>query len=257
MSNSNGWSLSARLISKHFGALGDKISEVIAGFDPETATEADRDSLASHLRDAATKLAEARASFAKEHDDVVKLQALIIGDEKAVAVLTARLEAGTITEAAVNLFCDELEANKERLKTESSEEAAAKEYLDEVQKIVGSISEQLTAFDAHRKEVLNKLSLANAQKDLRQMQLNRQEELSGLNNLKGSSTALGALAKKAQRVSNEAESLKIISEIQQKPLDQRAEIDAIRKSVSADAEPAETTIQRLQRLSKNNETVAV
>eukprot|EP01032_Pedospumella_encystans_P033974 gene33974-38398_t len=45
MSNSNGWALTARLITKHFGALGDRVSEAIANFDPETATEADRDRL--------------------------------------------------------------------------------------------------------------------------------------------------------------------------------------------------------------------
>ena len=54
MSNLNGyWGLTARLINKHFGALGDKIAEAIAGFDPETATEADRDRLAATLREAA------------------------------------------------------------------------------------------------------------------------------------------------------------------------------------------------------------
>ena len=77
MSNTSGWSLTARLISKHFGVLGDKLSETIANFDPETATEADRDRLQSTLRETAQKLAAARASFNKEHQDVVNLQNLI------------------------------------------------------------------------------------------------------------------------------------------------------------------------------------
>ena len=53
MSNSNGCGLTARRISKHFGALGDRVSEAIANFDPETATEADRDRLADSLRSTA------------------------------------------------------------------------------------------------------------------------------------------------------------------------------------------------------------
>ena len=95
MSNSNGWALTARLISKHFGALGDRVSEAIASFDPETATEADRDRLADTLRSAAQKLAAARAAFNKERDDVVRLRELIATDEKAaqtLAVLILQIE---------------------------------------------------------------------------------------------------------------------------------------------------------------------
>ena len=112
MSNLKGWNLTARLISKHFGALGDKISEAIANFDPETATEADRDNLADTLRQTAQKLAAARGTFDKEQQDVNKLRSLIESDEKAFEVLATRLQAGTMSEATVNLFCDELNLTK-------------------------------------------------------------------------------------------------------------------------------------------------
>jgi hypothetical protein len=69
--NLNGWGLTARLITKHFGALGNRVSEAIANFDPETATEADRDRLADSLRSTAQKLAAASSSFDKEAADVV------------------------------------------------------------------------------------------------------------------------------------------------------------------------------------------
>ena len=112
MSNSNGWGLTARLISKHFGALGDRVSEAIANFDPETATEADRDRLADSLRSTAQKLAAARASFDKEAADVVKLRQLIATDEQAAGTLADRLASGKISEATITLFCDELEAKR-------------------------------------------------------------------------------------------------------------------------------------------------
>ena len=143
MSNSNGWALTARLISKHFGALGDRVSEAIASFDPETATEADRDRLADTLRSAAQKLAQARAAFNKERDDVVRLRKLIETDEKATGTLAERLAAGQISEATINLFCDELEANKGRLPQEIQEEADAQAYMEELQKIVDALSQQL------------------------------------------------------------------------------------------------------------------
>ncbi len=251
MSNLKGWGLTGRLISKHFGALGDKISEAIANFDPETATQADRDNLASSLRTAATKLAEARSSFNKERDDVVKLKSLIESDEKAFDTLATRLQAGTITESTVNLFCDELENNKSRLSVEQQEETDAKEYMDELQSLVDAMSKQLTDFDSNAKKALQALATAKAKKDLQEMKLERQQELTDLSGLKSKSSALDALSKKAQAISNEAEGLKILTSINQKPLDQQAELDAIRKSVS---EPkAESALERLQRLSSKGE----
>ena len=75
MSNLNGWGLTARLISKHFGVLGDKISEAIANFDPETATEADRDRLADTLRQTAQKLAAEQHAEAERAAAELKLAA--------------------------------------------------------------------------------------------------------------------------------------------------------------------------------------
>jgi len=254
MGNLKGWNLTARLISKHFGVLGDKISEAIANFDPETATEADRDNLASTLRETAQKLAAARGSFEKERQDVTKLRTLIENDEKAFDVLAARLQAGTITEATVNLFCDELEANKARLPIELQEEADAQEYMNELQKIVDALSQQLAEFDAQAKKALKSLAAANAQRDLQELRAERQQQLSDLGGLKTKSSALDALTRRAQKVANDAEGLKIIADINQKPLDQQAELDAIRKSVSQPDAAGETALDRLRRLSGKAET---
>ncbi|MES2073779.1 MAG: hypothetical protein V4488_25720 [Pseudomonadota bacterium] len=249
MSNLNGWGLTARLISKHFGVLGDKVSEAIANFDPETATEADRDRLADTLRQTAQKLAAARSSFDKEHADVVKLRELIATDEKASETLAERLAAGKISEATVSLFCDELESNKARLPLEAQEEADAQEYMNELQKIVDALSKQLADFDAAAKKAMQALASAHAQKDLQALRSERQEQLASLSGLKGNSTALNALTRRAQTVSNEAAGLKIVADIAQKPLDQAAEIDAIRKSVAQPDTAGESTLERLKRLS--------
>jgi signal transduction protein with GAF and PtsI domain len=249
MGNLSGWGLTGRLISKHFGALGDKVSEAIANFDPETATQADRDRIQETLRQTAQKLAQARASFDKEHADVVQLQTLLANDEKASETLAARLQAGTISEAAVNMFCDELEANKAKLPEEIQQETDAKAYMDELQQILDAFSKQLAEFDNAAKKAMQTLATANAQKDLQQARAERQSELDGLKGLSGHSTALEALTRRAQSVSNEAAGLKIVADINQKPIDQAAEIDAIRKSVSQGNTAGESTLDRLKRLS--------
>ena len=249
MSNASGWGLTARLVSKHFGVLGNKISEAIANFDPETATEADRDRLAETLRETAQLLASSRASFDKERNDVISLQNLIANDEKATETLAQRLAAGTIAEATVTMFCDELEANKGRLPQEIQEEADAKAYMDELQKIVDALSKQLSEFDAQAKKAMQALANAKAQKELQEMRMDRQAQLAGLSGMQGNSTALSALTKRAQAVSNEAAGMRIVADIGQKPLDQQAEIDAIRKSVSQPASGTESALERLKRLS--------
>ena len=249
MSTANGWGLTARLISKHFGVLGDRVSEAIANFDPETATEADRDRLADTLRSTAQKLAAARSSFDKEHNDVVKLRNLIATDEKATETLGQRLAEGKISEATINLFCDELEANRARLPQEIQEEADAQQYMDELQKIVDALSKQLADFDAAARKALQALATAKAQKDLQAIRSERQSQLAGLQGLQGNSSALEALTRRAQTVSNEAAGMKIVADIGQRPHDQAAEIEAIRKSVSQADTAGESTLERLKRLS--------
>lgn len=249
MSNANGWGLTARLITKHFGVLGDRISEAIANFDPETATEADRDRLADTLRSTAQKLAAARTAFDKEHGDVVKLRKLIETDEKATETLGQRLAEGKISEATVNLFCDELEANRARLPQEIQEEADAQQYMDELQKIVDALSKQLADFDAAARKALQALATAKAQKDLQAIRSERQSQLAGLQGLQGNSSALEALTRRAQTVSNEAAGMKIVADIGQRPLDQAAEIEALRRSVGQADTAGESTLERLKRLS--------
>jgi len=249
MSNASGWGLTARLVTKHFGALGDRISETIANFDPETATEADRDRLVATLRETAQLMATARSSFDKEHNDVASLQTLIANDERAAEKLAERLAAGTISEATVTLFCDELESNRARLPQEIQEEADARAYMDELQKIVDALSKQLAEFDAQAKKAMQALSAAKAQKQLQEMRMERQSQLAGLSGMHGSSTALNALTRRAQSVSNEAAGMRIVADIGQKPLDQQAELDAIRKSVSQPETAGESALERLKRLS--------
>lgn len=248
----SGWSLTGRLISKHFSNLGDKLAEAIASFDPETATEADRDRIAVILREAATKLAGARRSFDKEHQDVVKLRSLIASDIAVAEKLTEKLAAGEISEAAVTTFCDELEANKARLPNEELEEQQAKEFYDELQKVVDVLSKQLTDFDAQAKKVKQSLQMAQSQKQLQELRISQQGQLDSYKGLSTTSTALSALTRKSERLSQEAEGLKTVADIGQKPIDQAAEINAIRKSVTAGA--AESPAERLARLTGKTAT---
>jgi hypothetical protein len=138
---------------------------------------------------------------------------------------------------------------KGKLPEEQQQEVDAKAYMDELQQIVDAFSKQLADFDAVAKKAMQQLASANAQGDLQEMRAQRQSELDGLKSLGGHSTALDALTRRAQAVSNEAAGMKIVADINQKPLDQAAEIAAIRKSVSEPDTAGESTLERLKRLS--------
>ena len=242
----NGWGLTGRLIVKHFGNLGDTISEALASFDPETATQADRDQLQATLISTATKLAAARSSFQKEHDDVVKLQTLIESDLKIKDEVIKKLSEGAITEDAVNLFCDELEANQNRLPLEKQEEATAKEYLDELNEIVNQITKQLEEFDQKAKKALSALKLAQSQKDLAQLKIDNAAQIGVLKEMGGHSTALNALAKKAEKVTNEASGLNTVLEVTEKSGNQAATVEALRQTINAPQN--ESAAERLARM---------
>jgi hypothetical protein len=257
VSITSGWSLASRLAIKHFGTLGDRIAAAIAQYDPETATEADRDRLQELLRESATKLASARTAHAKEAEDVSTLKRLIETDERAVEVLLKRLAEGTITEAAVNTFCDELEANKARLPLEEQEAADAKAFLDELQQVVDELSKQLTEFDSVAKKAKQQLASAKAQQDLQELRLQRQAEVSSLRGVGTASTALAALTRKAAEVKASAEGAKLVADLQQKPLDHQREIDDIRQSVASGSTGNETAADRLRRLASATSYTAV
>lgn len=244
----SGWGLTARLLGKHFEVVGNKLSETIASWDPETATEADRDRLQATLMETAQKLASARASFDKEHDDVEKLRTMIENDEKVATSLGDRLAAGSISESAVSKFCDELEAEKSRLPQEIQEESDAKEYMGQLQQVVDAFSKSLAEFDAQAKKNLQALASAQSQKDLQGLRIERQEELDGLKGIAGHSSAMAALTRKAQEVSNQAAGMRIVADINQKPIDDAQELDSIRKSVAIGA-TTESVVDRLKRLS--------
>ena len=180
---------------------------------------------------------------------MARLRELIATDEKAAQTLAERLASGKISEATINLFCDELEANKNRLPQEIQEEADAQAYMDELQKIVDALSQQLADFDSAAKKARQALAAAKAQRDLQDVRAERQEQLASLSGMRGNTSALNALTKRAQKIANEAEGMKIVSDIGQRPYDQAAEIDAIRKSVTQPDGGNESALERLKRLS--------
>ena len=249
MRNANGWGLTARLMAKHFSVLGESVAEAFASFDPETASEADRDRLADTLHASARVLATARASFDKEHADVERLRTLIANDEKAIGKLAARLAAGTISQATVTMFCEELEANKARLPQEVQADADARASMDELQQIIDTLSRELADYDADGSKTWQAAAAASAQNRMPELSVHGQSGLAGLPGITGNSAALDVHARRAQSLAHEAARVRLATGMEQQRLDHASRDAAIRKSISAFQTAGETALQRLQRLS--------
>lgn len=254
MSNTQGWSLTGRLIAKHFGALGNTIATAIANFDPETATEADRDDLAVKLKDIATRYAQAKVAFDKEEKDVTDLKNQIEADENVAAALVDRLAAGTIDEATATLFCEELEASKARLPQEELEASEARAFMDELKSIVDEMSQRLKDFDAVAARARRESAAAQAQVDLQKTRQTQQADLRTLRGeAGGSSSALGALQKRAADLRAQAEGMKLVTDIGNKPADDKARLDALRKSVASGSTGAPSVADRLKALAASKQ----
>jgi len=249
MSNFSGWNLTGRLLGKHFEAIGGTIATMIANFDPETATEADRDRLADELQGLGTKFSQAKAAFDKEHGDVITLRQQIASDENLALSLAAKLESKEIDEATATLFVDELEASKARLPQEVQEEADAKAYLDELQEILTEMSTRLSQFDAAAAKTRRELASAEAELQMQQVRREQQDEVRALRSGTGATnSAMAALQSRADKLRAQAAGMKVVTDIGQKPADDKAKLDALRRTVASGAAAPLSTLERLKAL---------
>jgi hypothetical protein len=246
----SGWKLSAALFWKQISVLGDSAAQALASFDPETATEVDRDNLVAKLREIATKLAESRRKHDAEKQEADTLAAQIAQDEKAAVVLLAKFEAGDIDEDTLTEFANNLEDMKARLPGEQQDASDAKELVDTLQSILGTIEKKLADFDTNAKKALRAIEQARAEQERQSLRLQSQDELRSLKSgLGSSSTALGALNKKAEKLRVAADAAAIEADIGQKPLDRQNAVEEARRIAAGGSSPAaESAADRLRRL---------
>jgi chromosome segregation ATPase len=255
--NTTGWSLTGRLISKHFGALGDSLASMIAGFDPETATAADRDALADKLREVAAKYSQAKTAFDKEHGDLDSLRTQIAQDENVASALADRLTAGTVDEATANAFCDELEHEKASLAEHVQTESDAKGFMDELKAILDEMSDRLAKFDEQANKARAEFAAAQAQLDLQKMRQGQQDELRSLQGGGGSpTTAMSALQQRAANMKAQADAMKVVTDIGNRPAEAKASLDALRASVASGTTGTPSAMDRLKALSAKQPAAA-
>lgn len=246
----NGFKLTAKLLIKQVSSLGENMAQMLAGFDPESATQVDHDALKAKLRDVAVKLSEARQKHNTEHAEVLTLKEAIARDERASIVLIDKVEKQEIPESMLVEFANNLEDMKNRLPGEEQDAREAKELVDTLQDIVDTVEKRLADFESHAAQIRRQIDQAKADQERNSLRIQNQEEIKALKSgLGGSNTALSAMAKNAQKLRAQADATGTLADIGQKPIDRMNAVDEARRIADGAAPAAtESAIDRLRRV---------
>jgi chromosome segregation ATPase len=247
----SGWKLTAALIGKHVNVLGDRIATAIASFDPETATQVDRDALQAHLREVAVKLAGAKQKNDAAQAAATALETSIANDTKASEILIGKFEANQIDEATLTEFANNLEADKARLPGVKQDADDSQQLVDTLKEILDTVEKNLNEFDAKAKAAVRNLAQARADQERAELRQQNQDELTRLRpGAGGSSTGLSALNAAAQKARTNADAATTLADIGQKPIDRANAVDEARRIAAGGADTAtESAADRLRRIS--------
>ena len=241
------------LLGRLFGAQVDQAGESLVGalvaFDPETATEVDRDALAEKIQNVARKFAAAKHDYDKEQNDVVVKQAQINEYLATLDIMVGQLERKEISEAAFNDFYAGIEEAQAQLPQEIEEAAEAKAVKDELDDILKILTSQLNDFDKITTKALRDVKLAESQVEKEKLKAERQAELANLKNGIGAeSTAVRKLQEIANKAKIEAEAAKTVREITTKPQSQAEKMEAMMAQAKQASAPAVNTMSAAERV---------
>jgi chromosome segregation ATPase len=246
----SGWKLTAAILGKHAAVLGDKLAAGLAAWDPETATQVDRDKKAQELREVAVKLADAKQKNDAAQAAANSLEATIANDTRAAEVLIAKFNDKKIDEATLNEFASNLEANKAKLPGLQQDAADAQQLVDTLKEILDTVQKNIDDFDAKVRAATHTLEQAKADQHREELRQQNQHELNELRSgTGGASTGLAALERAAGQARVQADAAKTISDIGQKPLDRAAAVEEARRIAAGGADTAaESPADRLRRI---------
>jgi hypothetical protein len=243
------FSLLGRLFGAQVDHAGDSLVGALVAFDPETATEVDRDALHEKIQNVAKKFAAAKQDYDKEQNDVVVKQAQINEYLASLDVMVAQLERQEISQGVFDDFYAGIEEAQVQLVQEQEEAAEAKAVKDELDDILKILTSQLNDFDKITSKALRDVKLAESQLEKEQLKADRQNELANLKKGIGAeSTAVRKLQEIANKAKIDAEAAKTVREITAKPQSQEEKMAEIMAKAKQNAAPATSTLSAAERV---------
>lgn len=250
------FSLLGRLFGAQVNQAGESLVSALVSFDPETATQVDRDALVEKIQGVAEKFAAAKQDYDKEQNDVVVKKAQINDYLASLDVMVGQLERQEITQGVFDDFCLGIEDAQEMLVQEEVEASEAKAVKDELEEILRILTQQMNNFDRVTTKALHDVKLAETQVAKEKVKTQRQAELSNLRSGLGSeSSAVRKLQEIAQKAKIEAEAAKTVREIAQKPANQADKMAAIMAQTKQATTPITSAAERVAALKAKTKTL--
>lgn len=243
------FSLLGRLFGAQVNEVGESLVGALVAFDPETATQVDRDALAAKIQEVARKFAAAKHDYDKEQNDVVVKQKQIDEYLATLDIMVGQLERKEITQTTFDDFFAGIEESQIQLVQEIEEANEAKAVKDELDDILKILTQKLNDFDKVTSKALRDVQLAQTQVEKERLKAERQTELSNLKSgLGAESTAVKKLQEIAHKAKIEAEAAKTVREITSKPSSQEEKMAAIVAQAKQASEPAASTLSAAERV---------
>jgi hypothetical protein len=243
------FSLLGRLFGAQVHEAGESLVGALVAFDPETATQVDRDALAEKIQEVARKFAAAKQDYDKEQNDVVVKQQQIDEYLATLDIMVGQLERKEISQATFDEFFAGIEESQAQLAQEIEEANEAKAVKDELDDILKILTQQLNDFDRVTAKALRDVKLAESQVEKEKLKAERQTELANLKSgLGAESTAVKKLQEIAKKAKIDAEAAKTVREITAKPQSQEDKMAALMAQAKQASEPATSTLSAAERV---------
>ena len=236
--------------------VGQSIVQMLAGWDPETASKAELEQMEKRLDKLVQQVAEARMVYKKEQDEADEINRLYSQKLKAAEILQQRqAENPNVTKIgdALNELVSELEELSPEIQREEEEAIEAKEFMEELETIAKTSSEKLK----NAKKALSKAMQDMKRADIRAQRAKDKEDqaakLAGLRDETDNlGSALTAMQKNAEKANTKAEAANMKAKLlgaseREKPNDLIA--SAMKEAQSGSA-AASSTADRLAALKK-------
>lgn len=232
-------------------------TEMLVKWDPETATQAELDTMYDKFTEITKKAELAKRSFEKENMEAENIKKAYNKKVDVLRVLETKLNECELSmqgeiEKAINELTLSLEEMAPDVQRELDEANEAKEYLDEVNEMVSLIASKIKTAKAHLAGAQKRMERAELQNEKAKEREARAKEMAGLKDAASStSVAFDALQRKATKLEVEAAASEARNSILKNLSTKSASnslIDKIEKELNT--EPESTLTERLKNIKK-------
>jgi len=233
-----------------FGQVGETITQKIVSWDPETATQAEIETMIDELDKITREAGKAKSEYEREKAEADAAQKNYDRYMAAAELLNGRMEGakGAGDEAKVQelsaslekLLAD-LETMNPEVQREAREAQEAYAYYEEIKSLAETSAEKVKTARTQLDKARRDMRMAEVGKERAQARAEKAERLSGLRTETSSlGVALAAMNKQAEQARADAESSEMKAKLLSPETQAKdANIQEALKAVSGETEPAQ------------------